>query len=61
MVITLFPVPSLGISSTLGWMAQDPTSHKSTLVQVMTWCRQASNKPLPETMSIKVHDAMWRH
>ena len=32
---------------------------KSTLVQVMAWCRQ-ENKLSPEPMLTKIYDAIWR-
>ena len=32
----------------LTWKPQDPTDDKSTLVQVMAWCRQATNRYLSQ-------------
>ena len=41
----------------LRWMPLDLTDDKSTLVQVMAWCRQA----LPEPMFTQLYVAKWRH
>ena len=38
----------------LRWMPLDLTDDKSTLVQVMAWCRQAT-KPLPEPMLTQIY------
>ena len=38
-VITFMRIPS---AIAFGWMAEDPTDGKSTMVQVMAWCSQAS-------------------
>ena len=42
-------------TSTPRWMTQDPTGDKSTLVQVMAWCRQATghylNQCSPNSLS----------
>ena len=44
------------------WMPQDLTDDKSTLVQVMAWCRQATlNKPLPEPMLTQISVTIWCH
>ena len=35
--------------------------YKSTLAQVLAWCRQAINRPLPEPMLTQIYVAKWRH
>ena len=46
---------SFSCDNALGWMSQDPIDDMSTLVQVMAWCRQATNHYLsqcwPRSMS----------
>ena len=44
----------------LRFVRRGQVDNKSTLVQVMT-CRRICNKPLPEPMLTKFHDAAWRH
>ena len=44
----------------LGKENMDPNDSKSTLVQVMAWCR-TSDRPSPKPMFTKFHDAIWRH
>ena len=41
-------------------MSLDFTDDQSTLVQVMAWCRQAINKPLPEPMLTQIFVDIWR-
>ena len=41
-------------------MSWNLSKDKSTLVQVMAWCRQAT-KPLPEPMLTQICVAIWRH
>ena len=44
------------------WMPRDLTDDKSTLVQVMAWCRQATSHYLkPEPMLTQIYVAIWRH
>ena len=42
-------------------MPQHTFDEKSTLVQVMTWCRQATCPSLPEPMLIQIYVAIMRH
>ena len=44
----------------LRWKIQDLTDDKSTLVQVMAWCHQATNH-LPEPMLTQIYVAVWHH
>ena len=44
----------------LRWVSLDLTDDKSTLVQIMAWCRQSGNKPLPEPMLTQIFVAIWR-
>ena len=43
----------------LRWISLDLTDDKSTLVQVMAWCRQATSHCLSQCWPISV--AIWRH
>ena len=45
----------------LRWMQQGLTDDKSTLVQVVAWCRPSGNKPLPEPKLTQIYVAKWRH
>ena len=60
----------------LGWMPQDLTDDKSTLVQVMAWCRQATSHYLsqcwlsslssyglarPQWVKCEIHSLSWVH
>ena len=42
------------------WMQPSLADTRSTLVQLMSWCRQ-SNKPLHEAMLTQICAAIWRH
>ena len=39
---------SINIAITLRWMVQDPFHNKSTLVQIIAWCHQATSRELSQ-------------
>ena len=45
----------------LRWMPQDLTDDKSTLIQVMAWCRQAITHYLNHWVLTKISNAILRH
>ena len=42
-LISTFNILSIFCEIAIRWMPQHPTDHKSTLVQVMIWCRQVTS------------------
>ena len=48
------------LGNALGWIPQNLTNEKSTLVQVIVWCHQG-NKPLHELVWTQTSDDTWHH
>ena len=49
--VAVITVMSVADAIVFKWMAQNPTDDKSTLVQVMAWCRQAPSHSLSQFWS----------
>ena len=47
-LISMIDILSISLEITIRWMPQHLTEHKSTLVQVMAWCRQAPSHYLSQ-------------
>ena len=47
--MSMIDIWSVSYEKTFGWMSRDITDDKSTLVQVMVWCRQAPNHYLNQS------------
>ena len=43
------------LNITLEWMPKDIIDDKSTFVQVMAWCWQATSEPLPEPLLTQIY------
>ena len=56
-------IDTRGIScqNALRWMWMDPTNNKSTLVQVMAWCNQATSHYLNKPMLTQIYVTIWHH
>ena len=59
--VQMIDVLSISSESALRWIPHDFTDDKSTLVEVMAWCHQATSIMVPEPMLTHIYVARWRH